>query len=207
MNTALNAIIAIWPLLVFFIAWIFYRKQNSRRAWTGGPISLPKSFWLAYTTTTWFLLPIVFISHVEFPEALKTFFIFHLASWWIRGVLELVMIYKWYNWTPRYGISHDAFHIAVCSALLYKAWPDLNSLGGVSLLATVFCGIVVFATSAEILFAVMFLNFRSKEEADDNIYFASDDPKWLIINRTTFIVVIIVMTHLVWQSIFILRTL
>lgn len=205
MNKPLDIIIVIWPLIVTFMAWRFYLKQNGDQAWTGGSISWPKSFWLAYTTTTWFLFPMVLFFQPDFPEALKELFIFHLASWWIRGLLELVMIYKWYNWTPRYGICHDIFHILFCSFFLYKAVQHFDLDNTVSLLAVVFSGMIIFATCAEILFAVMFLKFRSRQEASENIYFASNEPKWLLINRTTLTVVWIVMLHLVWQSFAVLQ--
>lgn len=197
-----NIIIALWPLVVSGMAVFFYRKQNSRQAWTGGPISWPKSFWLAYTTTTWFFLPFVFIFHPDFPAPLIYFFVAHLLSWWIRGPLELVMIYKWLNWTPRYGISHDLFHILLCGSLLTFALKDLNLSNGAPLtvLALIFAGMIIFATCAEILFAFLFLKARSTQEEQENIYFASDDPKWIFINRVTLTVVIIVMIHLLLQS-------
>lgn len=202
-----NFIIFVWPAVVSFMAWFFYRKQNSQNAWTGGPISWPKSFWLAYTTTTWFILPLVIIAHPQFPVPLMAFYLFHIVSWWIRGPLELVMIYKWFNWTPRYGISHDLFHAVVCAVLLATSWSQLaiylnNSFG---ILALAFAVIVIFSTLAELLFAALFLRFRSSQEEAENIYFASDDPKWIFINRVTLTVVLIVMTHLILQSFLIFR--
>ncbi|MBK9323781.1 MAG: hypothetical protein IPM97_12700 [Bdellovibrionaceae bacterium] len=205
----LNLILIAWPLIVSTLAYFFYRKQNSANAWTGGPISWPKSFWLAYTTTTWFVFPLILLMHPNFPLPLMTFFLAHLISWWIRGPLELVMIYRWFNWTPRYGISHDIIHILICGTLLILNWSDLipflNTNFGI--LTTVFACIIIFSTLAEVLFAVLFLNFRSEQEQRENIYFASDDPKWIFINRVTLFVVIIVMTHLLLQSFFVIREL
>lgn len=206
MILCLKIAIALWPVLVLLLARGFHRKQNSKKAWTGGPISWPKSIWLAYTITSWFLLPLLFVVYPDLPPGLWVFYIFHLASWWLRGPLELVMIYKWLNWTPKYGISHDIFHIVgglVCIFLNkedFTHWPT----DAISVAALVYVFVILFATVAEILFAAMFFIFRSRQEADENIYFASDDPKWIIINRVTTVIVVSVMSHLVWQSIFIL---
>lgn len=164
---------------------------------------MPKSFWLAYTVSTWFFFPLIFVTHPDVDMGIKIILIFHLISWWIRGSLELVMIYKWFNWSPRYGISHDFFHLAGILTLLWKyGLPGQVSLP--SFLAAVFIAVTIFATMAELLFAYLFLQFRSKEEADDNIYFASDDPKWIFINRVTLSVVCAVMGHLIWQSFYVL---
>lgn len=207
-------LILIWPILVSVVALFFHRKQNSQQAWTGGPISWPKSFWLAYTTTTWFLLPVIFLIHPEFPHSLMVFYVFHLFSWWIRGPLELIMIYKWFNWSPRYGISHDLFHVFICTIILalnggsiLNEFSLTNSMLAISdnyrLVSIFFAGVIIFSTLAEILFAVLFLKFRSQQETAENIYFASDDPKWILINRITLTVVVLVMTHLVLQSVYV----
>lgn len=207
MTLSLKVAIAIWPLLVSLLARFFHRKQNSKKAWTGGPISWPKSFWLAYTTTSWFLLPLLFIAHEDLPYGIWVFYVFHLISWWLRGPLELVMIYKWFNWTPKYGIAHDLCHILGCIVCIFLfkndfvQWP----IDPISVAALVYILMVLFATSAEILFAAMFFSFRSQQEADENVYFASDDPKWIVINRVTLAVVVVVMSHLIWQTLFMLR--
>ncbi len=205
MNLLCKLLIFIWPLLVSALAFFFHRKQNSQKAWTGGPISWPKSFWLAYTTTTWFLFPFAFLLHPDFAPALVPFFVVHLLSWWIRGPLELVMIYKWLNWSPRYGISHDVFHICACSTALFWSGLSFQAQTPFNKLGFIFATMVIFSTAAEILFAGLFLKFRSQQEESENIYFASDDPKWIFINRVTRIVVILVMAHLIFQSFFIWR--
>lgn len=213
-----TSLIISWPLLVTSIAFWFNKKQNGKKPWTGGPISWPKCFWLAYTTTTWFILPVIFLIHPSFPTALRSFFIFHLISWWIRGPLELVMIYKWFNWTPKYGISHDIFHIIGCSFLLFSARHDLLKLqvlpaavypaqfiyqlpSDFALLSAIFAISIILTTCAEIAFASLFFKVRSHEEKESNIYFASDDPKWIFINRLTLSVVVVAMTHLTLQSV------
>ncbi len=191
-----------WPLLVSVFAILYKKKQNGPHPMTGGPISTPKAFWLAYTVTTWFFFPFLFLLNPEIVSPLKVMIGFHLLSWWLRGPLELVMIYKWFNWTPKYGISHDLFHLLGLSSLWIYFYQEILSSSGLNLLAHAFVLVTIFATIAEISFAYLFLIIRSEQEEKENIYFASDDPKWIFINRLTLTVVIGVMSHLIIQSIY-----
>ncbi len=69
-------------------------------------------------------------------------------------------------------------------------------------IALAFIFVTILATVAEISFAYLFLKARSEAEEKDNIYFASDDPKWIFINRLTLAVVCGVMAHLICQSVY-----
>jgi hypothetical protein len=201
-NVLMKWCFVFWPMLVTGVAFLYQNKQNGPNPMTGGPISTPKSFWLAYTITTWFFLPIFFIAHPLVSFELKMIVGFHLTSWWLRGPIELVMIYKFFNWTPKYGITHDAFHVLGLIGLTLFYREQLTNFTPYSLLAFSFVCVTIFATFAEILFAYLFLKARSESEEKDNIYFASDDPKWIFINRVTLSVVIVVMLHLVTQSLY-----
>lgn len=192
--------VIVWPFIVTAFALFYHKKQNGSKPLTGGPISTPKSFWLAYTVCTWFFFPIILAFNPEVTSGLKSILIFHLISWWVRGILELIMIYKWFNWSPRYGISHDLFHLVALTILSYIHRLEFQALTPVNTIVSVFIIVIFFATIAEISFAYLFFKVRSKEEEEDNIYFASDDPKWIFINRLTLTIVCMVMIHLVVQS-------
>ncbi len=202
-----KVLLVIWPVLVSAFAYFYKKKQNGPKAMTGGPISTPKAFWLAYTVTTWFFLPFLFIFNPETILPIKYIIAFHLLSWWARGPLELVMIYKWFNWSPRYGISHDLFHILGLIILYFINRENFQNLTPMNNIALAFVCITIFATAAEISFAYLFLKVRSEAEEKDNIYFASDDPKWIFINRLTLTVVCAVMSHLVCQALYALLVL
>lgn len=198
-------LVLIWPAFTCALAFHFHRKQNSQGAWTGGAISKPKSMWLAYTVSTWFFLPIWMLLAGIIPTPLIALFVFHLISWWIRGPLELMMIYKWFNWSPRYGISHDIFHALIliglfCYAVAQMDWLDADNRRQTASLF--FAIVLIITTLAEALFARMFLSARSQEEEKDNIYFASDDPKWKKINNVTASVVYPAYIHLFLQTIY-----
>lgn len=198
----LKCLIILWPVFIAIQAAFYRKKQNGMNPWTGGPISWPKAFWLAYTIFSWFFLPIIFLIHPQLDNVVRYLVIFHLLSWWIRGILELFMIYKWFNWSPRYGISHDFFHwlgilIIFILNLQHYSVIDTHSF---NFLVLVFFGYILFSTLAEIYFAFSFLQLRTEQEKRENIYFASDDPKWIRINRITLSIVLISYAHLLYQS-------
>jgi hypothetical protein len=193
---------AIWPLVVTLLALFYRKKQSSNNPWTGGPISWPKAFWLSYTIQTWFFLPFFFLIPYEVPSFLKTIIIFHLISWWVRGILELFMIYKWLNWSPRYGISHDVFHIAGLIVLMLMNKHHLSEIdyGSHNFAILAYIYMLFVTTAAEISFAFLFLSLRTFQESRENVYFASDDPKWVFVNRYTLTIVTIAFMHLFFQS-------
>ncbi|OQW50361.1 MAG: hypothetical protein A4S09_00785 [Proteobacteria bacterium SG_bin7] len=202
MNQVQNIAIVIWPVIILLFAQRFHQRQNSSKAWVGGPISWQKSIWLFYTVLTWFLLPFAFLLHSDCPESFKLPLKLHLISWWTRGVLELFMIYRWYNWSPAYGISHDIFHIFLfTSAGLVSGFWSSSLTEGFNLVCLLFGLSIIFSTIAELSFAFLFMRTRSREEEKDNVYFASEDPKWIFINRLTGTVLFVLFFGLLAQSI------
>jgi hypothetical protein len=186
-------------------AWRFHDLQNKKtrdQQWVGGAISWPKSFWLAYAVGSWFFVPFLFLLDPHLPEPLRWVLIAHLASWWIRGALEMVMIYRWFNWTPIYGISHDTLHNVVIMAGTFYAcakigWESLHSTP-IAFWCVFYLAILCFAMMAEVVFAALFLTTRGKGE--NKIYFASDSSEYRMINRLTFIVCIVVYSHMIIQT-------
>ena len=167
------------PILLMVTSILFNKKQNTGSI-VGGKISLPKSFWLSFTIGTWFFLPFSFYAMDTDPGLMKVIH-FHMLSFWIRGVLELFMIYKWYNWSPRYGISHDLFHLIGLISILYFNWPD--QVTRASLLVLFFAGLLIISTIFETIFAVFFFRIRGEEK--HKIYFADDSKEWKFVNSLT----------------------
>ncbi|WP_127718389.1 hypothetical protein [Halobacteriovorax sp. HLS] len=179
------AIFTIIPILLVFLAIYFKKRQNSKNT-VGGEISLPKSLWLSYTIGTWFFLPISFLIW-PVDSGMKYVYMFHLVSFWIRGVLELVMIYKWFNWSPRYGIAHDIFHFLGLIILFKMFWPI--EISRPTLMSMVFMYSLIISVGFEIIFACWFLKIRGEQK--HKIYFASNEPEWKYVNLLTYIAVII----------------
>jgi uncharacterized membrane protein len=218
-TTLLLLALVLFPLLPVGLGAAFRARQNKGNI-VGGDISWPKSLWLAYTVATWFVLPLFLlgVAHLSnstpslpspLPTTLLVAILGHLASWWIRGPLELFMIYKWFNWSPRYGIAHDLAHVAflilVIAAAFLSSDISLWFASPVTSIAALFVFVTVFTTLAETLFAFLFLHERTKGE--DLLYFASDEPRWLMINRITTVVVALSYAHLLFQSLLVAKIL
>ncbi len=174
----------------------FYKRQN-QGAFTGGAISWPKAFWLYHAVFSWYFVPLVYASHPEVDIVLKCILVGHTVIWWIRAPIELVMIYKTYNWSPRYGIVHDILHcflLFVAILVSVKIWePTL-----INAMAFAYLGVTVVMLCFETSFAALFLNVRGHE--DHKIYYAADEPKWRFINRLTTVALLIGMGHAIVQA-------
>jgi hypothetical protein len=192
-------------------SWRFKSAQDrntANRKWVGGEISWPKALWLAYALGSWFFVPWVFALSASTAEPFRWVLYLHLASWWIRGPLELVMIYRWFNWTPVYGISHDAFHnvalfVATSVAASFIGWEQLSA-DPFNLCVLAYLGSICFAMMAEVTFASLFIATRTPADGleEHEVYFASDDSRYRLINRLTVAAVVIVYAHWVAQVLF-----
>lgn len=175
----------------------FHGRQNCG-AFVGGPISWPKALWLYHAIFSWFLVPLVYLSLSDVHWSLKLIIGLHCLSWWIRGLTELFMIYKFYNWSPRYGISHDVFHglLLLCGMVATaKLWPE--SLA--NWMAFVYVAVTIVMLGFEISFAALFLGVRGHD--DHKIYYAADEPKWRFINWLTKMGLVVGLGHSIPQAV------
>ena len=200
MSIALHWLRIFWPFIILLASYLFFKKQNSSTAWTGGNISPQKSLWLFYTVLTWFLYPFLLILDPQIETYLQAVIIIHLISWWTRGPIELFMIYKWLNWKPLYGISHSIFHLflMISASIYFMAFQTVDT--PFSQICQLFIISVFISTTAEIFFALTFSKIRSESESKQNIYFASSSKKWNAVNRATSWVVVLMICLLLLQS-------
>jgi hypothetical protein len=166
-----ESLLAAAAALVLFSA-VFYWRQNFRGQ-IGGAISIAKLLWLDYAIIAWFIVPALLIQSTN--GAWQRLFIVHLINVGARAVIELILLYVFVKWSPVYGIAHDLFSIALVTWL---APHDASILHHYSW--TIRIGLV-----CEIVFAALFHRLTSKERA---IYFASDAPRFRIVNVLTTVV-------------------
>jgi hypothetical protein len=160
----------------------FYSRQNAGLR-AGGPISPPKMLWLSYTLAAWFIVPFFLWQDAAIDPGVRRIFGWYLFSFLVRGIAEIILLYRVKHWTPIYGISHDLLCIGIVVYLRQSLPPlDLHSTR-----ALIFSSSLVFGLIAEITFAGMFLQTRS---AARGIYFASTEPHWRFINGVTTIVLL-----------------
>ncbi len=195
------SVLCFLPLSLIAFGWRFFNKQN-RGEWTGGPISVPKALWLAYTIHAWFFLPLLLLRWPT-QSALNLTLWGHTLSWWSRGIIELSMIFKFYNWSPRYGITHDLLHVAGLTIGLvgFLTTTSLTTLSPQEVLVFAFLAVTIVMTVFEAAFAFLFRSIRG--DADHKIYYADDNPKWRFVNRLTQTALVIGIGHLLAQILFV----
>lgn len=159
---------------VFRYQW----KQNKAHA-MGGPISPAKSYWLGFAIFAWFFLPLCFILPGEHSRGLEILLATFCGSMWVRGLLEMALLYKWKLWKPPMGIGHDLLCqlVLVVQAIAY--WPEIVGARGQDLALVAF-GLWIFVSLCfEIYYAAAFyIAVKGMTTGDDGIWFADEDPRF-----------------------------
>lgn len=162
----------------------FARGQN-RGGKLGGRISPPKRVWLTFTIWCWLFACAVLAFDAALPRGFRVVVGVHAASMWARGLLELVMLYRWKNWRPPYGIAHDALCIVAVLGLA-AAFPGelTGALGG---WGPAFVGMLVVGLAVELVYAWLFVKaVEGRTTGDDATWFAAEDEaRFRRINRLT----------------------
>lgn len=163
----------------------FHLAQNVRKA-RGGPISGPKLAWLLYAVFLWFLVSPVAALDSSIQPALRGVLGAFAAFMWLRGLVELYMLYVSHNWRPPYGITHDVACMALVLGGLW-AFPPARPLSPVDLWAAALVALVLVSLGVEVLYAALF--FRAVEgrtTGEEGVWFADEhDPRYRRINRIT----------------------
>lgn len=168
---------------VYGAALAFWWMQNSLRP-VGGDMALQKALWLATAINLWFVLPTCIVFDARMPVVVRKAFAGLLALMAARGVAELPMLYVFHNWSPWYGIAHDA----LCMVVL--GW-GLARTAGIPDPGKWFTHIAVTCAAfiPEIYFAWYMQEYFHNQGAGA-IYYVPDDPSHrMVLNVTTAAVV------------------
>lgn len=161
----------------FGVAAVMYKRQNTPGK-LGGPISLAKAFWLHYTILTWFfILPAALLMLEEAPVSHRNVWLTLTVSMWIRGVVELYMLFVSKNWTPYIGISHDVITLAAMVGALLISGTSRFSTEPVLLIFTVS---IFLSLCTEIYYAYSFFQImKGRTQGDDGLWYAhEEDPRF-----------------------------
>lgn len=166
---------------------VFFSRQ--RAGALGGKMSAPKAAWLFWALAVWFIVcPLLALEPALPMHQRATFGVFAL-NMWIRGVIELYMLYGPKNWRPPYGISHDVFSLALllgCWAL----WPEAEvayTLTAWGVFGAMSLGVIAFSLVLETAYAIVFFKIiEGKTTGDDGVWFAdAEDERWRRVNLVT----------------------
>jgi hypothetical protein len=183
------ALIVFSTILLISIAFFMYQNKEGR---IGGKMAWCKLFWLDYTLITWFFLPLVFYYQGKSGGVYTTIYALSI-SMWVRGIIELIMMYGTKNWTPPIGITHDIFTFLLVAVSLIMG-PHLE------LIELIFGGSLLLSLGLETYYAWGFyMIVRHQTKGDDAIWFASkENPAFAQILKVTTVGNIILYPILLW---------
>ncbi len=166
----------------------FRARQNAQHAAMGGRISNPKLLWLFFAIWFWFVECAVLAFEPALPWPYRVIVGAHAASMWVRGVVELFMLYVTRNWRPPIGITHDAVCILTVLGLGASFNQQLRDLGAWGLWAPSLVVMLVVSLVVELVYAAMFFSaVEGKTTGEQGIWFADEESaRFKRINRLTF---------------------
>jgi hypothetical protein len=175
-------IVLSWITIVLIISILSIYKIKQTKNSLGGQMAWSKSFWLAFTLISWFFLPIIFNAtnnglSIDFLFLTKVL----TMSMWIRGIIELFMLFKFRNWNPIYGVTHTFLTFVICAIILFNSKIlGLELIYSISLLI----GLIL-----ETYYAIFFLKKIGKRtQGEESIWYANnEDPIFKLNLKITFI--------------------
>jgi hypothetical protein len=175
------------------VSLLFYYRQNFA-AQIGGKMSVAKLLWLDYAIIAWFVLPFFLCRSPLVAPVIRHIYRAHLATFAVRGAIELWMLYVTISWMPPYGITHDLIVLLLITGLLWRGRKELHRLNdGANRAALRFLSSIRVGLACEISFAWLFYRATNGRIG---IYFASQDPVFATINGLTWAAVLLLYPDL-----------
>jgi hypothetical protein len=176
-------IILIYFLISSLVGLGLYLRQNRGKR-MGGPISGAKALWLYWTISVWFFLIPCLLYFWHWPIGIKYPLLFLSASMWIRGLIEIYMLFISRNWIPPYGIGHNLFTFLGMVVLLVF---HLGSLRAASIISIIFVSAMMLSLLVETYYArTFFFLMKNKTKGDEGLWYAHEnDPIFKRIVRLT----------------------
>ena len=166
------------------VAWFALRQRAGAM---GGALSRPKAAWLLWAVLVWFLVcPLLAWEPALSRPYDRALGLFSL-SMWLRGVIELYMLYGPKNWRPPYGIGHELAWLALLAAAVVVDGSPLKPTTPWGVVGAVSVGVITLSMILETAYAAVFYKVvQGKTTGEEGIWFADqEDPRWRRINQVT----------------------
>lgn len=172
-------------LVTCLVAALWFRGKQNRAHAMGGKISNPKLLWLFFAIWFWLFECAVLGFEPSLPRSYQVIFGVHALSMWLRGAVEMFMLYVTKNWRPPLGIGHDLFCLVTTLVLALVLGLPTDSPWGYWAPALV--AMLVFSLVVEVLYAALFFKaVEGQTTGDKGVWFVSEhDEKFKRINRIT----------------------
>lgn len=167
---------------------VFFARQQNRGAKLGGAISRAKQVWLIWAVYAWFVAAPLTALVPGFEDRLRQVLAVFAVGMWLRGAVELFMLYVTKNWRPPLGIAHDVACVGFLMAGL--VWVFVGGAAprtGLGAWGVVWTGVLAVSLVLETYYAAAFHRaVQGRTTGVDGVWFASaDEPRFARINRVT----------------------
>lgn len=161
---------------------LFFRQNRGKRL--GGTISGAKALWLYWTVSVWFFLLPLLLYFWHWPWGIKFPLLFLTCSMWIRGVVEIYMLFISKNWIPPYGIGHNLFTLMGMMLLFGLHFGPLRAA---SVISIIFVLTMMISLLVETFYAKSFYDLvKNKTKGEEGVWYApANDPLFKRIVRLT----------------------
>ena len=185
----LQYIIAGATIVMSGVGMLFYINQN-RAGKMGGKIAPAKMAWLIYVVYLWFVLCPLMLLHPYLQLPIADLVWFASGTMWIRGIIELFMMYVSKNWKPPYGIAHDIFSFLGMLVGFYLISQKTIQYQQIDIWVMVLLGVIAFTFLVETVYATVFYRLVGGHTVgEDAVWFAEqNNPKFKQIVRWTAII-------------------
>lgn len=175
--------IIIFSLLFILFGFYFNHRQNNQKG-IGGKISRAKFLWLMLAVYEWFLFPL-FLLTFPLSTPFKWCVVSFALNLWTRGIVELLMLYRFKNWQPPYGVGHDIFTMIHITVLIFFTFGKNQNYIELLVLLWFFKLMIMFIV--ECYYAMNFHQLvKGNTKGEKGIWFADEENAIFIkINKIT----------------------
>ncbi|MES1206799.1 MAG: hypothetical protein ABUS79_12755 [Pseudomonadota bacterium] len=168
---------------------IRYHHRQNQSPRLGGAISRGKALWLSYAIFLWFIVCPALALDTRVPAALRIVLGSFGLSMWLRGLVELYLLYIGRGWRPPYGVGHDLFCLALIGveAVWLRAPLALSVGDPLGAWTAALAVVVVISLILEVGYAWTFYRLVGERTVGaEAIWFASaGDPRFRTLVRAT----------------------
>jgi len=175
-------------ILLFTILGVSYHRQQRGAGRIGGSISQAKAFWLAYVLFNYLGLTGLLVWFLS-PDHPGYFGLLLFGSLFlIRGLIQPLMMFKWLNWKPPYGIFSNILMASTLLIFLAFELHEHRLEAPHQYVLPIFLVKLIALLLCDSYYAFVFFRIVGEgTTGEEAIWFAADeDARFESVNRLTF---------------------
>ncbi len=173
---------------IFILKGYYVYKLQQKGNQIGGAISRAKSFWLSYVLFNYLALSIVLLIYTPADFPFYYGLLVFVILIYFRSIVQMLMMYKFKNWKPLYGIGSNLFFFLVTLFFLIHDFTSLIFSDWQLLILPLFLVKICMLLLCDSYYAYVFHKaVGNATTGDQAIWFAgSHDARFNAVNSLTF---------------------